>query len=352
MTPGARRAVILGGTGMLGGAVARRLAGAGWDVTVTGRSPEHVPEGLGTGRARFVRAADHEAPALAGAVGDGCELLVDCACYTARDATALLALARRCASTVVLSSKAVYVDAMGRHANSPEHPRFDGPVTEDQPTMAPGSVPVDSAEGYGANKVAAELVLLDSGLPVTVLRVSKAHGRGNRRPREWVFVRRALERRRVVVLANRGAGVDQTSAAVNVASLVEVAARCPGARVLNAADPDAPSGLEISRVLAGLVGHRFEEVLVDPGAEPGLGGHPWDAPSPVVLDTSRALALGYEPVGTYAETVGDEVRWPVSVAGRVGLDGVVADDERAFFARFFDYAREDAYVASLRGPVA
>ncbi|ANZ39177.1 hypothetical protein BBK82_26985 [Lentzea guizhouensis] len=38
---------------------------------------------------------------------------------------------------------------------------------------APGSMDFDSPKGYGANKVAAEHTLLDSGLPVTVLRPSK-----------------------------------------------------------------------------------------------------------------------------------------------------------------------------------
>ena len=47
----------------------------------------------------------------------------------------------------------------------------------------------ESREGYGANKVAAEHVLLDSGRPVTVLRPSKVHGAGAARPREWIFVK-------------------------------------------------------------------------------------------------------------------------------------------------------------------
>lgn len=57
-------------------------------------------------------------------------------------------------------------------------------MTEQQATMAPGSTDPDSRAGYGANKVAAEHVLLDSGLPVTVLRPSKVHGEGARNPRE------------------------------------------------------------------------------------------------------------------------------------------------------------------------
>ena len=87
----------------------------------------------------------------------------------------------------------------------------------------------------------AEHVLLDSGLPVTVLRPSRIHGQGDLVPREWYFVTRALDRRPVVMLVARGAGTDHTSAATNLAALVQVVAEQPGRRVLNAADPDAPT---------------------------------------------------------------------------------------------------------------
>ena len=56
--------------------------------------------------------------------------------------------------------------------------------------MKPGDMPYNSPQGYGANKVAAEQVLLDSGMPVTVLRPSKVHGEGAAPPREWYFVKR------------------------------------------------------------------------------------------------------------------------------------------------------------------
>src|SRR5699024_11536508 len=121
-------------------------------------------------------------------------------------------------STVMLSGKAVYVDSAGYHLNSDTPPRFDGPITEDTPTMAPGDMPYDSREGYGANKVAAERVLLDSGHPVTVIRASKVHGEGALPAREWYFVRRILDGRPIVVLADRGRAVVHTTSAVNIAA--------------------------------------------------------------------------------------------------------------------------------------
>jgi nucleoside-diphosphate-sugar epimerase len=324
------RALILGGTGAIGRATARRLLAGGWEVELTGRDPRRMPPELAAAGARFTRLDRRDVQELAAA-----DLLVDCVCYTPADAAALLPLAGESGSTVLISSKAVYVDAAGNHSNSDVAPRFDGPIRETQPTMAPKDVDYDSREGYGANKVAAEQALLDSGLPVTVLRPSKIHGAGSARPREWVFVKRVLDRRPAVFLARRGEGVDHTTAAANIAALIETVARRPGARILNSADPDAPSALEISRTIAAHLDHAWEEVLVD---DESPGATPWDAEHPLVLDTSAALALGYTPAGDYASTVAEEVDWLVAEAAA----GRPPDDP--FFAQFLDYASEDRFA--------
>ena len=342
------RALIVGGTGMIGRATAYRLLAAGWEVDVTGRDPCHVTTDVAGAGGRFVQAARDEPAQLAAALGDAADLLVDCICYNADDATGLLPLVRNAASTVMISSKAVYVDAAGHHSNSPVAPRFDGPIRESQPTVAAGDVDCRTPEGYGASKVAAELVLLGSGLPVTVLRPSKVHGAGARRPREWVFVKRVLDGRRAVLLADRGAGVDHPTAAANVAALIEVVAASPGRRILNSADPDAPSALEISRTIARMLDHVWAEVLLDSDADESLGRHPWDRVHPIVLDMSAAVALGYAPVGHYATTVAEEVAWLVSVARAGDGDGVELPPglDDAFFDALFDYRGEDHYLAT------
>ncbi len=334
-------AVILGGTGTIGRATTRRLLAAGWDVTAVGRDPARMPADV-TG-ARFA-AADRTEPAeLASAVGAGADLLVDCLCFTAAHARDLLPLLTDVGSAVMISTKAVYVDAAGNHVNSDAAPAFDGPVRESQPTMAPREdVEYRSREGYGASKVAAERVLLDSGHPVTVLRPSRVHGDGTPKPDEWVFVARVLDRREVVLLSRRGRGVDQTSAAANIAALIETVAGNPGARILNAADPDAPSALAISRIVAAHLGHRWREVLLDDdddgGAPDGLGRHPWDRVPPIRLDMTAAGHLGYRPAGDYATTVTTELDWLASGPLPPGFD-------HEYFAPMLDYAAEDAYLA-------
>ncbi len=314
---------------------------------MVGRRPEHMPRAVAGAGGRFVAADRDDADGLLAAFGAGAELLVDCICYTAADATRLLPLVGHAASTVMISSKAVYADADGNHSNSEAPPKFDGPIRETQQTVPPGDMVYTTAEGYGANKVAAERVLLDSGLPVSVLRPSKIHGAGARRPREWVFVKRVLDRRPAVLLARRGEGVDHTTAAVNLAALVETVAANPGARILNSADPAAPSALEISRAIARRLDHDWDEVLLDDDAGELLGRHPWDAPYPIVLDMTAAVELGYRPVGDYAATVADEVDWLVAVDRDGDPEGVLPDRDDPFFAPMLDYAPEEAYLARM-----
>ena len=348
---GVARAVIIGGTGAIGRAAARRLLAAGWSVQLTGRDPARMPRDIAAAGGRFTAADTADAGRLRAAFGAGADLLVDCACFTAGDAARVLPLARDAASTVLISSKAVYVDAAGHHSNSPVKPDFGRPVREDQPTVAPGYGDYRSAEGYPAGKVAAEQVLLDSGAPVTVLRPSKVHGPGSRQPREWVFVKRALDRRPVLFLARRGAGVDHPTAAANIAALIELAARCPGRRILNAADPDAPSALEISRAIARHLGHTWDEVLLDDqqpalGRPVTLGQHPWDRPHPIVLDMTAAAGLGYTAAGDYAATVAAGVDWLIAAAQGGEDADLVPGPGNGYFAPLLDYRGEDRWLAA------
>ena len=349
----ARRALILGGTGAIGFAICQRLLSSGWRVDLTGRDPAHVPPQLtAAAGATFTTLDRDDSTALAALVGAGADLLVDCVCFTARQAEALVPMLSSVTSSVVISSKAVYMDDLGRHSNSAAPACFAAPITETQATLHPNHAPFNSREGYGPNKVAAEQVLLNSPHPVSILRPSKVHGAWSRQPREWVFVKRVLDRRPVVVLANRGLGADHPSAAANIAALIDIVAARPGQRVLNIADPDAPNVLAISRVIAGHLGYTWQEHLVDASAGDGsLGVTPWSRLPPVVLATSAAEMLGYRPVGTYAETVTRELDWLMSAATHDSLAAwAVPNIAGRSWAALFDYAAED-HALALRSTV-
>jgi nucleoside-diphosphate-sugar epimerase len=251
------RAIVLGGNGLVGSAAAQTLADAGWEVSATGRKEARFPRRLRAAGVRFIASDRYSPGGLRDLLHDGADVVVDCVGYSADHARMLLSYRQSIGSLVFISSKAVYVDAQSRHSNSDQPPDFAEPVTEKQATMAPSDSDYNTREGYGANKVAAERVLLDSAMTVSVLRPSRVHGVGGTRPREWVFVKRILDGRPVVLLASGGRGINHPTAAVNLAALVEFCASRPASRILNAADPDAPDGLTISRLIAAHLGAQL-----------------------------------------------------------------------------------------------
>lgn len=97
-------AVVLGGTGLIGRAAARRLLAAGWDVTAVGRDRSRMPEDVAAVGGRFIAADRTEPHQLAAALGAGADLLIDCLCFTAGHARSLLPLLDDVGSAVMISS--------------------------------------------------------------------------------------------------------------------------------------------------------------------------------------------------------------------------------------------------------
>ncbi|MGH3095354.1 MAG: NAD-dependent epimerase/dehydratase family protein [Streptosporangiales bacterium] len=305
------RAVILGGTGAIGGAVAARLAAADWWVDVTGRDPGAMPRELEVAGVRFHQIERSETSAIGRLVAEGADLLVDLLAYRSADVRALLPVMASVACAVLISSRAVYVDTNGRHLNGEEPPWFPGPVSEDTPTLSPvgddGAYPF-TREGYAPSKVAVERVALDSGLPVTVIRPSKVHGRWARNPRTRVFVERILRGDPTITLAE-GTSIDHLTAAANTAALIETVAGKPGQRVLNSADPDTPTAEQIVRAIGERLDWEGGLELVGSQVDPTVGDHPWRSVSPMVLDTGASERLGYTPQGRALELLTQEVDW-------------------------------------------
>ena len=343
------RAVVLGVSGMTGRAIARELVGAGWQVTGTGRDPAHFPAELAELGVRFVRSDRDEAGDLDAVLAHGADLVVDCVAYTAAHAQLLVDRAGDVGSVVALSSKAVYVDAQGRHSNSDVPPDFGGPVRETAATLEPDfSGEYQSRLGYGTNKVAMEETLRAASCPVSILRPSRIHGSGSVRPREWFVVRRLRDGRTRLPVAHGGLTGNHPTAAGNLARLVRACADRPARRILNAADPDTPTAADIVTAIAAAAGRPLEVVGLDDGVPDAWGRNPWDTWPPFFLDTSAAAAIGYLPVGTYAETVAETVHelLALSPAGAAALD---ADP---FFTDRFDDALDDAALAAASTPPA
>ncbi|MEO8713762.1 MAG: NAD-dependent epimerase/dehydratase family protein [Acetobacteraceae bacterium] len=340
------RAFILGGTGQIGRAMAGDLLAVGWDVTVSHRGANPPPAKLVECGARIVVLDRDNPDDLARALGTGTDALIDTAAYDLGHARQLIALQSSVGGFVVISSASVYRDRLGRNlseASGNGFPELPDPIPETHPTVEPGPTT------YSTRKVALERHLLDeTTAPVTILRPCAIHGLGSRHPREWWFVKRILDNRRAIPLAYRGTSRFHTSSVANIAALTRVALETPGRRVLNIADPSAPSVAEIAALIARHLGYDGDLVAVDePDYPPSVGTTPWSVPRPFVLDCRAALDLGYAPAMTYEDAVKPLCDWLVATAG----DGDWTERFPVLAGYpwdLFDYAAEDAFLATRR----
>ncbi|MEU0372157.1 NAD-dependent epimerase/dehydratase family protein [Streptomyces sp. NPDC006283] len=340
---------MLGATGQVGRAAVRALAADGWEVRAASRGGARDADW--PSEVRTVQVDREDDAALAAAVGDGCDVLVDMVAFHTGHARQLRALADRVGSAVVVSSGAVYEDDHGRSFDTqglPDgFPHCPVPIPETQSTVAPG----DST--YGTRKVALERDLLTAGdeLPVTLLRAGAIHGPYCRTPRELYFVKRALDGRPVRVLAYGGLSRFHPVHVSNVAELIRLAALRPGSRVLNAGDPEAPTVSAIGDAIDAVLGHRSETVLIDgPPPSHSVGETPWSGAHPVVYDMSAAeRELGYRAVTTYEESLPATVEWlAAQLHGREWTEAFPKMAQNYGRDALFNYPDEDAWLKQHR----
>ncbi|WP_198655175.1 NAD-dependent epimerase/dehydratase family protein [Streptomyces geranii] len=334
--------MVIGAAGQIGRVAVGALARDGWEVTAVSRGGGR--DGSWPAEVRVAAADRADDAALAAVVGDGCDVLVDMVAYGPEQARQLTALAGRVGSAVVISSLSVYEDDKGRNFDTQEEPDgfpvFPVPITEEQRTVRPGEA------SYSTRKAGLEHELLAAAdeLPATLLRAGAIHGPYCRSPRELYFVKRNLDGRRRRVLSYGGASRFHPAGVHNIAELIRLAAARPGARVLNAVDPEAPTVAEIAGAVDAVMGVEVENVLVDgPPPAPTVGDTPWSVPVPVVCDMSAAeRELGYRPVAGYAQSLPETVAWIEGrLAGRDWREAYPRMYET--YGDLFDYTAEDAW---------
>jgi len=329
----ARSAFLLGGTGKTGRVLAQRLGETGWDVIVASRGQRPVEKPNAVRHVKLDRGDDK---ALRAALGEGVDVLVDFVAFEPKHAEQLLALRGLARSLVVVSSAAVYADEEGRPLDQAVR------LSERARTVAAGN------DTYASRKVAIERALLGQDvLPSTLIRAGAIYGPGDTGSREWHFVKRALDGRRVVVLAHRGESRFQTTSVHNLAELMRLAAERPGRRVLNGGDPEAPTVLEIGRAIGAAMNHEWAEVLVAGSPrDAGVGDSPWGVPGSFVLDMTEAeFELGYRPITTYQKAVPETCEWLVEATR--GRDWREVLPVLAGHGELFDYADEDEFLRGL-----
>lgn len=326
------RAVLIGGTGLIGRAAARALAEDGWDVVAVSRSGK-LPEGLAELGVESVAADRADDTQLRAALGSGANVVYDSVAMNREHGEQLNRLEGLAGSLVVISTGSVYADDAGRALDGEggEPPVLPVPIPETQRTAEPGDAT------YSTQKAELEQTLLQGPLPATLVRACAIHGPGAKNPRELFFVKRAVDGRRRVALAWKGESRFHTTSVANLAELIRLAAFQPGDRVLNCGDPDPPTTLEICETIGGVLDHEFEPVLLPDGAF----SNPWAVPHPFVVSMEAAeRELGYRPVTTYPEAVKETCAWLVGELER-GRSW-----EGSYIESSLDYAAEDEVLAS------
>ena len=338
----AGRSVFILGAGQIGCAAAQRFAESGWDVRLAHRAGGAFPEAMRDRGIEEVLVDREVVGALDAAVGDGADAVIDTIAFTPENARQLHAIQGRVGAFAVISSCSVYRDDDGRtldEARDTGFPRFQGAIAETQPTVASGP------ETYSTRKVALEQALGDIERPVAILRPGAIHGAGCNAPREWWFVKRALDGRARVPVAYDGASRFHTTAAANIAELCRIVVERGASGVFNIGDPEPPSVREIGGFIAEAMGHTWELVGLPKHAVGTVGATPWSIPRPMLIDTSKAEALGYVPAAGYRDAVAatcedlvrraDQRPWPEAFPGLA-----------AYSDPWFDYDAEDAFLAA------
>jgi len=287
-------AVILGGTGQIGLALATRLSQTGWSVTLASRS---ATAAQGFSHTPFDRTSPN---ALQRAIGTGCNLLIDCIAFTAADAQSLLSVQCSIEHIIAISSASVYADEKGRTLDTAQSlgvPIYPIPIDETHPTIPPGPAT------YSTNKAAMEQTLLQNATaPVTILRPCAIHGPNSKHAREWWFVKRLLDNRPRIPLVDMGQNRFQTTSTQAICDAVLSALALTTPPILNVADADAPSVYEIGQTILSHLSGSCELVPIETD-HPTLGRTPWSLKHPIVC---ASVLPGKTP---YTASIGPALDW-------------------------------------------
>lgn len=323
--------VAIVGAGQIAYAASQTFALAGWEVTLLARSPPAWPGG----QERFQSYLAGLDPAPTG------DVVLDTIAFDESDVARYDP--KGVGRLIVLSSASVYRDSAGRtldEATRNGFPRFATPITESQPTVGPGP------ETYSTRKVRMERAALTRfGSRATVLRPCAIHGAWSRHPREWWFVKRILDNRRIIPLADEGRSRFQTTAANLLATAAERAATFQKGGTFNISDHGAPSVAEIASAIAARMRASLELSCrnISSAAGTSVGRTPWSIPRPMEVSGSHAnqtLGLGSKP---YESSFDAGVDW---LAAHAPSDWRKAFPQLAAYPwNLFDYAAEDRVLA-------
>jgi nucleoside-diphosphate-sugar epimerase len=208
-----------------------------------------------------------------------------------------------------------------------------------------------ATRGGRSDKVAkiieSEALVFDRHPDATHFRYPYIYGPNQVVPREWSFVKRALDGRRPLLLAGGGHSVESAAYVENVAHAVLLAVDrvdVSAGRVYNVSDDELFSLRQQAEVVGAELGHRFDVVdLPFEAARPAYPLLQTHSAQDRLVDTTRLRTeLGYHDLVDPLDALRATVRWQAQhlPAQHERLAMLLQDP--------FDYAAEDQLVALHR----
>jgi nucleoside-diphosphate-sugar epimerase len=212
------------------------------------------------------------------------------------------------------------------------------PIAEDAPVV---QEPADDEKGFRIART--EEVVFEHHPEAAHFRYPYVYGPYQLMPREWLVVRRVLDGRRRIVVADDGLTLHHHGYTENLAHALVLALDHPEAaagKVFNAADDEVLSVRQVVEIIAAALGHELE--LVSMPYDLAVPARPLLAqplPTHRVLDLTRLRTdLGYRDRVPAREALVTTARW---LAANPPAPG---GPEESALTDPFDYAAEDRLV--------
>src|SRR3954466_7103603 len=219
-------------------------------------------------------------------------------------------------------------------------PGLPVPIGEDAPTVA---APEEDEKGYRI--VRTEEAVFSAHPDATHFRYPYVYGPRQLVPREWCIVRRVLDGRERIIVADEGLTLHHHAFTENCAHALLLAVDQPDAaagQVFNVGDDEVLTIRQVIDLVAEALGHRFDVVSMPYGlALPARPLLMQPLPTHRVLDLGAIRTrLGYQDAGPAREALTRTARWLAEHPHeRGGTEEKILTDP-------FDYAAEDQLIAA------
>ncbi|MEM7142310.1 MAG: epimerase [Actinomycetota bacterium] len=323
------KTLVVGGTGPTGPPIVAGLEARGHDVTICHTGSHEVDEVL---HLPHIHCDVRDEDALRGAIG-GQDWDVAIITY-GRLRTIAEVLAGRAGHFVSVGGGPAIRGYFDPWAHEP--PGLPLPTREDAPTAT------EEEDGKSYRVARSERFVFDHHPTATHFRYPYVYGPRQLAPREWSVVKRILDRRPHIVLADGGQSAHSFGYVENLAHAIHCAVdrrEAAAGRIFHAADEETLTVRQVVEICAAALNHELEIISMPPElAVPARPLMMQPSTHHRAFDTSEMRhVLGYRDVVPAREAVARTARWLAENPQGDMVERILEDP--------FDYENEDRLIA-------